>query len=237
MQNASGVPYRGTVTTTTDPARTTRRRAETRARLLAAALEVLGEQGLARSSVEGVCERAGFTRGAFYSNFATMDDVVAALYEDQAGRVVDHVERRLADAPRQGPADGPAAATDPADPADPADPVAAVVAHVLDVLPVDRQWHAVRTEFTAQALRNPDAARAVTAQRTALRRRLAPVLEAALTRAGRRLTVPAEELARALVTAQEGLVTPALLGDGPAAPGFETRVLTGVITAFTEAAA
>ena len=209
----------GGVTTTTEPARTTRRRAETRSRLLAAALEVLGEQGLARSSVESVCERAGFTRGAFYSNFATMDDVVAALHETQAGHVIDHVEQRLADAPW----------TDTAD-------VAAIVAHVLDVLPVDRQWHTVRTEFTAQALRNADAARAVTAQRTALRRRLAPVLEAALTRAGRRLTVPAEELARAVVTAQEGLVTPALLGDVPAGPGFETRVLTGVLTAFTEAA-
>jgi AcrR family transcriptional regulator len=205
------------VTATTEPTRTTRRRAETRARLLAAALEVLGDQGLARSSVESVCERAGFTRGAFYSNFATMDDVVAALYEDQAGRVIDHVESRLANAPTDGD-------------------FAAIVAHVLDVLPADRQWHAVRTEFTAQALRNPDAARAVTAQRTALRRRLAPVLETALTRAGRRLTVPAEELARALVTAQEGLITTALLGDDPQDPGFETRVVTGVLTAFTEVA-
>jgi AcrR family transcriptional regulator len=217
MQSASGPAYAGPVTATTEPTRTTKRRAETRSRLLSAALEVLGEQGLARSSVENVCERAGFTRGAFYSNFATMDDVVAALYEAQAEQVIDHVESRLADAPLDGD-------------------VGAIVAHVLDVLPVDRQWHAVRTEFTAQALRNPEAARVVTAHRSALRQRLAPLLEAALARAGRRLTVPAEELVRAVVTTQEGLVTPALLGDVPRQPGLETRVIAGVLTALTEVA-
>ncbi|GAA0318633.1 TetR family transcriptional regulator [Kineococcus aurantiacus] len=191
---------------------TTRRRAETRAKLLAAALDVLGEQGLARSSVESVCERAGFTRGAFYSNFATMDDVVAALHADQAAALVERVTERLA---------GGLPGTD----------LEQVVAHVVEVLPVDRQWHAVRTEFTAQALRNPDAARALAARRAALRERLAPVLLDALARVGRRPTVAADELVRALVTAHEGLVTAHLLGEPP---GVGTRLLTTALETFTE---
>lgn len=190
----------------------TRRRAETRARLLAAALEVLGEQGLARSSVESVCDKAGFTRGAFYSNFATMDDVVAALHAAQTTELVERVTDRLA---------GGLPGTD----------LDQVVAHVLQVLPVDRQWHAVRTEFTAQALRNPEAARALAAQRARLRERLAPVLVDALRRLGRRPVVPADELVRALVTAHEGLTTARLLGEPP---GVGTRLLTAALETFTE---
>ncbi len=203
--------YPGGVTTTTD-ARTTRRREQTRARLLAAALEVLGEQGLARSSVENVCERAGYTRGAFYSNFATMDDVVAALYADQAGALVERVEQRLA---------GGLPGTD----------LDQLVGHVLEVLPLDRQWHAVRTEFTAQALRSTEAAAALTRQRSELRARLAPVLVEALHRIGRRPTVPADDLVRALVTAHEGLVASHLLGE-PA--GVGPRLLGVALATFTE---
>jgi AcrR family transcriptional regulator len=193
----------------------TRRRAETRARLLDAALAVLGEQGLARSSVESVCERAGFTRGAFYSNFATMDDVVAALYSAQASSLVERVEARLS---------GGLPGTD----------VEQVVAHVLEVLPADRPWHAVRTEFTAQALRNPEAAATLAARRAELRERLGPVLVDALTRVGRRPTVPVEDLVRAVVTTHEGLVTARLLDDGSQTPAFEAGLLTSVLLAATE---
>ena len=47
----------------------TRSRENTKARLLEAAAQVFAEAGLDGASVEAVCERAGFTRGAVYSNF------------------------------------------------------------------------------------------------------------------------------------------------------------------------
>jgi AcrR family transcriptional regulator len=55
------------------------RRAQTRDRLMDAALDVFAERGVLAASVEEVCERAGFTRGAFYSNFATKDELCVAL--------------------------------------------------------------------------------------------------------------------------------------------------------------
>ncbi len=55
------------------------RRAATRARLLDAARDVFAERGAGGASVESVCQRAGFTRGAFYSNYASMDDLTTEL--------------------------------------------------------------------------------------------------------------------------------------------------------------
>ncbi|MBS1699429.1 MAG: TetR/AcrR family transcriptional regulator [Actinobacteria bacterium] len=61
----------------------TRSRENTRARLLDAAAQVFAEEGLDGASVEAVCERAGFTRGAFYSNFESKDE----LFFELAGAV------------------------------------------------------------------------------------------------------------------------------------------------------
>ena len=57
------------------------RRTRTRQRLMAAAVVVFAERGVIGSSVEEICEAAGFTRGAFYSNFADKDALVLALIE------------------------------------------------------------------------------------------------------------------------------------------------------------
>lgn len=69
----------------------TRRRENTRARLLDAAAQVFAEVGLEGASVEAICERAGFTRGAFYSNFESKDELFLKLASDFA-------EHRLAQA-------------------------------------------------------------------------------------------------------------------------------------------
>ncbi|MFS0735249.1 helix-turn-helix domain-containing protein [Microbacterium sp. 1P10UB] len=55
------------------------RRERTRRRLLDAAADVFAEDGLDATSVEAICERAGFTRGAFYSNFASKDELFLEL--------------------------------------------------------------------------------------------------------------------------------------------------------------
>lgn len=60
------------------------RRSATRERLIDAALEVFAEQGVGGASVEHICDVAGFTRGAFYSNFESKDALCLAVLERQA---------------------------------------------------------------------------------------------------------------------------------------------------------
>lgn len=60
------------------------RRAATRDRLCDAAMGVIAEKGVLGASIEEICDAAGFTRGAFYSNFAGRDELCAAIMERQA---------------------------------------------------------------------------------------------------------------------------------------------------------
>jgi AcrR family transcriptional regulator len=69
--------------------------ARTRAALLQAGAEVFVERGFAGSSVEAIASRAGYTRGAFYSNFASKEELFAQLLQDRVYSVYRHMAERL----------------------------------------------------------------------------------------------------------------------------------------------
>jgi AcrR family transcriptional regulator len=66
--------------------RTRPTREETRQRLFEAAAGVFEEQGIGGASVEAIAAAAGFTRGAFYSNFATKEDLILAMLADHVAQ-------------------------------------------------------------------------------------------------------------------------------------------------------
>ncbi len=73
--------------------------AETRRReLISAAWEVFAEKGVAASTVSDIVKAAGVAQGTFYLYFDSKDEVVNALAEDIADRMVETVERDVADA-------------------------------------------------------------------------------------------------------------------------------------------
>ena len=73
----------------------TQRRERTRQRLMDAAAIEFATSGLDGTSVEAICERAGYTRGAFYSNFETKDELFLQLAGRVAREQVEAVERRV----------------------------------------------------------------------------------------------------------------------------------------------
>lgn len=119
-----------------DPRPTSARRAATRARLLAGAREVIAEQGVRGASVEAICDAAGFTRGAFYSNFGDRDELVLALIADDHETTLASVGAVLADPPEE-----------------PEQIVAAILERLADVNP--RQRYLTRAELTLYAVRTP----------------------------------------------------------------------------------
>jgi AcrR family transcriptional regulator len=67
----------------------------TRGKLLTAALRVFSRDGFERSRLEDIAAEAGHTRGAFYANFATKEDLFIALLEHQASKRVAEITRAL----------------------------------------------------------------------------------------------------------------------------------------------
>ncbi len=58
---------------------------ETRAALVSAATRLFAERGFDAPSLDDICERAGYTRGAFYVHFRDRDALVTAVM-DRVGR-------------------------------------------------------------------------------------------------------------------------------------------------------
>jgi AcrR family transcriptional regulator len=79
------------------PRRLTRaeRKAETRSRLLEAAAEVFIRRGFQRASVEEIAAEAGYTRGAFYSNFESKEQLFVELLNDRVYREFEELLRRV----------------------------------------------------------------------------------------------------------------------------------------------
>jgi AcrR family transcriptional regulator len=56
--------------------------------LFEAAARVFEEQGIGGASIETIAAAAGFTRGAFYSNFKSKDELIIAMLEDHLGQTI-----------------------------------------------------------------------------------------------------------------------------------------------------
>ncbi|MCC5946868.1 MAG: TetR/AcrR family transcriptional regulator [Nitriliruptoraceae bacterium] len=65
--------------------------AQTRARLLVAARDVIVEHGLEGAAIDAITSRAGFSRGAFYSNFRDKTDLLVQLGDAEIARFTAEV--------------------------------------------------------------------------------------------------------------------------------------------------
>jgi Transcriptional regulator len=139
----------------------TRRREATRQKLLDAAAQVFAEVGLDAASVEAICDRAGFTRGAFYSNFETKDELMLALTERIAGEKIDGVTARIQELRDTGEALTPAE----------------IVQRVLDVAVDERMGILLTGEIRMRALRDPALAAAYLAWQSGIVDRVAAVID------------------------------------------------------------
>jgi AcrR family transcriptional regulator len=64
--------------------RTRPTRDQTKQRLFAAAADVFSSRGIGGASIDAIAEAAGFSRGAFYSNFGSKDDLIIEMLADHA---------------------------------------------------------------------------------------------------------------------------------------------------------
>jgi AcrR family transcriptional regulator len=197
--------------------RVTKRRGETRRRLLDAAIEVFAETGFGRASVEDVCSRAGFTRGAFYSNFVSLDELFLLMWQERTDAFIEAAEAAV-DAAEQ----------------DPVGSLEEGVDRLLDVAVVDDAWFRVQAEFTAHALRTPGLRDVMAAREQRISELLMRVLDRAVEHVGRRIP-DREAFADALVAVHEGTAVQCLVEPESGIVRARRRALfLAVVHAYTE---
>lgn len=159
----------------------TRRRAETRERLMDAAITVFARDGVDQARLEDISEAAGYTRGAFYSNFADKDALIAALLERQFARATDLATTSI-----------DTALAMPGTPSFP-DRVSAALDGLADCIP-DDEWLIAERSMHLYAMRNPAIAEPLMAYEGQHRAAVGQTLERGLTLVGLRSAVPIDQL-------------------------------------------
>ncbi|OIU83750.1 TetR/AcrR family transcriptional regulator [Microbacterium sp. AR7-10] len=171
---------------------TTRSRENTRARLLEAAAQVFAGMGLEGATVEAVCERAGFTRGAFYSNFESKDALFLELAASVGEARLQAVRERVSALVGQN-------AIDDCDPAD-------LVQQIMDSGADDRVGVMMMSEIRIRALRDPGFGAAYLAQEDEMVGSIAAIIQEIVDTGQITLRIGAEEAARLLMIVWEGMI-------------------------------
>lgn len=176
----------------------TRSRENTRARLLDAATQVFAEVGLEGATVEAVCERAGFTRGAFYSNFESKDELFLTLAASVGEARLSAVRERVSALVGDG-------ALNDCDPVE-------LVQQIMDSGPDDRLGVMLMSEIRIRALRDRVFGAAYLVQEDEMIRGIAEMIQEIIDSGQFALKLDAQETARLLMVVWEGMTVRGAMG-------------------------
>lgn len=180
------------------------RRQHTRDLLIEAATALFAERSIEGASVEELCERAGFTRGAFYSNFEGKEDLCLEILRQRGEQLLATTRRALAMIP-----DAPVSAQF-------LDEIIAKVVAVLDVgITLDDNWVLVRDELRLYAYRHPSFRPALLEIERNTMSLATAALADALDRHHARLLVPLDQLMTTLDSYCERTRLDAILSGDP----------------------
>lgn len=131
-----------------------------RGELLQAAGELIAEQGFEAASVQQICARAGLSKGTFYWNFASKDELFLAALEDRVERPIREAIALLGSTPGD------------------EDAAEQTNRYLLDALRRDRKAVLLDDEYWLRAVRDPAVRKRYARRQVELRAALAKVLEA-----------------------------------------------------------
>ncbi len=167
----------------------------TRSRLIGAAEKIFARDGFEAAKLEEIATTAGYTRGAFYANFESKEDLFLALLEREISTRIDRVETAMEKI---------------------VDPDAKLQAFREFFLSMcqDRRWSLLALEFKLFAVRHPEVkTRLATMNRRMVGSRIG-VLQDILEGSGRRLPISASAVAMSLSAVTHALALEHMLDRG-----------------------
>ncbi|MFC5929413.1 TetR/AcrR family transcriptional regulator [Cryobacterium melibiosiphilum] len=134
------------------------RREDVRAALLEAAVEVFEETGYLAARLDVIAERAGYTKGAIYSNFGSKQELFASLLAERLAGITADFLAKSADFSSFG------------------ELLQYSAARLADEVLREQAWHTLVVEFTIQAGRDSEVGAVYQAQRRIRRDLLAATI-------------------------------------------------------------
>jgi len=176
-------------------ARLTRKesQARTRSKLLEAAGKVFACRGMERATVDEVAGEAGYTKGAFYANFKSKEELFLAMLDERFGKRLEEIDRVLSsgasveDQARQAGRD------------------------FSEFLATDPEWSRLFFEFAVQAMRDEEFRQELVTRHRTIRSRIAEGFQAHADRLGGEPPIPAEHVAMMTYAMADGFALARIL--------------------------
>jgi AcrR family transcriptional regulator len=132
----------------------------TRSSLLRSAAKLICRQGITEASIEEIAADAGFTKGAFYANFKSKEEMFLVMLDEKYEAELERLEAHL-------PGEGV-----------PADEVRESAEDFIRFVRSDPEWTKLYFEFVAYAARNEEFRQELATRDRAMQQRMADVIRA-----------------------------------------------------------
>ena len=136
------------------------KQAHTRRCLMQAAAKVFSRRGLQQASIDEVAEDAGFTKGAFYANFKSKEELFLAMLDERFAERIEEIERVIA-------GEGTTA-----------EKARRAGDDFTQMITADPEWQRLFFEFSAYAARNEEFREELVTRYRSMRDRIAAALRA-----------------------------------------------------------
>jgi len=196
---------RGTLAARTRTRQEERTRA-TRRKLLDAAKRIFAKDGFEAARLEDIAAGAGYTRGAFYANFKSKEDIFFALFEEWVSERIDSFSNALRHH------------------SDPAKKLAALRTHYAE-LARDRRLVLISMEFKLFAMRHPEARTRLQSRHRRIRASFGELFSDVMGELGKTLGIAYPAASACLGAVAQGLLLEHLLDPNTLSDGDVRHVL------------
>jgi AcrR family transcriptional regulator len=201
------------------PKRLTRRekQARTRSSLLSSAAKIFACKGMQQASIDEIAEEAGYTKGAFYANFKSKEELFLAMLDERFAERLEeldraiHSEAAIEDQARQAGDD------------------------FMRAITADVEWERLFFEFAAYASRNEDFRQELVTRNRALRDRIATLYEERAAELGWEPPITAQEAAHMTWAMANGMALEKLLEPDSVTPELYGSMLVIFFSGLREA--
>jgi AcrR family transcriptional regulator len=164
------------------------KQAKTRSALLRSATKLICRKGITESSIDEVAADAGYTKGAFYANFKSKEEMFLVMLDEAYAEELERLEARL-------PGEGA-----------PVEEVRESAEDFLSFVRSNPDWPRLYFEFVVYAARNPEFREELATRNRAMRERIAEVIRKWSAGFSAQPPFPYEDIAMMLFSMADGFL-------------------------------